>query len=255
MCRNARHGFAGRSRHVFGNLVYTSIIYCAATGVNLYDGSGSIKIIIAPSGFQRQINHRFSRVLFSAECATIRVSPVLRVNHASLAVLVAHVVHIAHMAPRSGVGGLIMEEKLIAPCGMNCALCVNYLAFKNDLKKKGFTRSYCVGCRPRGKNCTFLKGRCDKLGEGQVNYCFECADYPCVRLKALDRRYRTKYRMSMIQNLEQIRTKGVEPFLAAQAEQWRCSRCGGNISCHIGLCLACDLEKWRQNRKYRWGER
>lgn len=26
----------------------------------------------------------------------------------------------------------LMEEKLIAPCGMNCALCVSYLAMQND---------------------------------------------------------------------------------------------------------------------------
>jgi hypothetical protein len=39
-----------------------------------------------------------------------------------------------------------MEENLIAPCGMNCGLCVSYLAMKNDLKKKGFGKSYCSGC-------------------------------------------------------------------------------------------------------------
>jgi hypothetical protein len=29
-----------------------------------------------------------------------------------------------------------MEEKLIAPCGMNCGVCVSYLAMKNDLNKQ-----------------------------------------------------------------------------------------------------------------------
>ncbi len=28
-----------------------------------------------------------------------------------------------------------MEERLIAPCGMNCAVCSGYLAMQNDLKK------------------------------------------------------------------------------------------------------------------------
>jgi hypothetical protein len=32
-----------------------------------------------------------------------------------------------------------MEEKLIAPCGMNCGLCVNDQAGKYDLKKRGLT--------------------------------------------------------------------------------------------------------------------
>jgi hypothetical protein len=33
-----------------------------------------------------------------------------------------------------------MNEDLIAPCGMNCALCASYLVMKNDLKRKGFRR-------------------------------------------------------------------------------------------------------------------
>ena len=55
---------------------------------------------------------------------------------------------------------------LIAPCGMNCGLCVNYLAMKYDLKKQGFRKTYCSGCLPRGKNCTFMKNQCDLLGKG-----------------------------------------------------------------------------------------
>ena len=30
-----------------------------------------------------------------------------------------------------------MEEQLIAPCGMNCGVCVSYLAMKNEINKKG----------------------------------------------------------------------------------------------------------------------
>ncbi|MHB8104356.1 MAG: DUF3795 domain-containing protein, partial [Dehalococcoidales bacterium] len=59
-----------------------------------------------------------------------------------------------------------METILVAPCGMNCGLCSAYLAMKNDLKKLGIQRSYCAGCRPRGKNCAFMKKNCELLGEG-----------------------------------------------------------------------------------------
>ena len=38
-----------------------------------------------------------------------------------------------------------MIEKLIAPCGMNCSLCISYQAMKNDLKKQGF---WVVGADP-----------------------------------------------------------------------------------------------------------
>jgi len=145
-----------------------------------------------------------------------------------------------------------MEEELIAPCGMNCALCVNYQAQKNDLLKKGFNRKYCEGCLPRGKNCTFMKESCERLGLGLVRFCYECSDFPCRRLKSLDKRYRTRYHMSMLENLAYIKENGTADFLGKEEEKWHCPGCGGTICCHNGLCLQCDLEKMRANRKYRW---
>jgi hypothetical protein len=148
-----------------------------------------------------------------------------------------------------------MDEKLIAPCGMNCGVCINYQAMKNDLKKKGFQKRYCPGCRPRGKNCIFMGNHCDRLGKGLVRFCYECGDFPCKRLKALDKRYRTKYHMSVIENLEFIQTYGIERFLESEDAKWRCLECGEMICCHNGLCLNCDLNKLRKNKKYRWGEK
>ncbi|WP_225353891.1 hypothetical protein [Methanolacinia petrolearia] len=60
--------------------------------------------------------------------------------------------------------------------------------------------------------------------------------------------------MSMIENLKYIQEHGISAFLEEQEKKWRCEKCGGEICCHNGLCLACDLEFWRKNRKYRWGE-
>jgi len=147
-----------------------------------------------------------------------------------------------------------MEEKLIAPCGMNCGVCSSYLAMKNNLKEKGFGKAYCAGCLPRGKNCAFMKKQCDLLGKGLVRFCYECVDYPCRRLKALDKRYRTFYHMSMIENLNFIKTDGVKMFLAKEASKWLCRKCGSVICCHNGLCYQCELEKLHQNKKYRWDD-
>lgn len=147
-----------------------------------------------------------------------------------------------------------MEEKLIAPCGMNCGLCVSYQAMKNDLKHKGFNKKTCPGCIPRGKNCAFMKGNCERLGKGLVRFCYECEDFPCRRLKTLDKRYRTKYHMSMIENLKFIKENGMARFLEKEEKKWKCPECGGEICCHNGLCLNCDLDTLRQNKKYRWGE-
>lgn len=149
---------------------------------------------------------------------------------------------------------LEMEDQLIAPCGMNCGVCVNYLSMKNDINKKGFHKTYCPGCLPRGKNCTYMKKNCDLLGNGQVRLCLECGDYPCKRLLDLDKRYRTKYHMSMLENLEFIKEYGMERFLEKEEAKWLCPECGNVISCHNGLCLNCNLDSLLKNKKYRWGE-
>jgi len=109
-----------------------------------------------------------------------------------------------------------MMEILIAPCGMNCALCSSYLSMKYDLRKTGILKTYCAGCRPRGKNCAFMKKSCALIGEGKLQYCYLCVDFPCHRLKALDKRYRTKYHMSMIENLTCIKENGIAIFLTGE---------------------------------------
>jgi len=126
---------------------------------------------------------------------------------------------------------------------------------KYVLKKEGFRKRYCSGCRPRGKNCTHMKKHCDLLGKGLVQFYYECEKFPCSRVKDLDKRYRTKYHMSMIENLKFIKEHGIESFLEKEEEKWRCPECGEVICCHIGLCLNCDLDKLRKNKKYRWDER
>src|SRR5512136_3126457 len=153
-----------------------------------------------------------------------------------------------------GAKGMSSTGELIAPCGMNCGVCASYLAMKNDLKKKGFGKKYCAGCQPRGKNRSFMAKQCDLVGKGLVRFCYECSDYPCRRLKDLDKRYRTKYHMSMIENLNFLKAHGIGPFLKKEAARWRCSECGGVICCHNGLCLNCNLDKLRQIKKYRRGE-
>ncbi|MFH0767324.1 MAG: DUF3795 domain-containing protein [Bacillota bacterium] len=147
-----------------------------------------------------------------------------------------------------------MEEKLIAPCGMNCGVCISYIAMDHDINQQGFNKNYCLGCLPRGKNCSFVKKHCKLLGKGLIRYCFECNDFPCERLRNLDTRYSTKYHLSMIENLNFIKDQGIEKFLEKEELKWACPKCGETICCHNGLCLNCDLEMLRQNKKHRWEE-
>jgi hypothetical protein len=149
------------------------------------------------------------------------------------------------------------EPELIAPCGMNCAVCSGYLAYKNDVKKRGVMMPYCEGCRPRDKKCAFLKKRCELLRDNKVKFCYECKDFPCEKLGHIDKRYQTFFRMSLIGNLEFIKKNGMSRYLETQEDKWRCPTCGGAICCHNGLCFNCDFDELREralSRKklYRW---
>jgi hypothetical protein len=145
------------------------------------------------------------------------------------------------------------SKELVAPCGMNCAICSGYLALKHEVKTKGVRMPYCKGCRPRGKICAFLKKKCELLLNNKVRFCYECKNFPCDRLLHLDKRYRTYFRMSMVENLKTIKEEGIQEFLKMEEEKWECPECGGVICCHNGICFSCSLDKLKEKEKlYRW---
>lgn len=145
------------------------------------------------------------------------------------------------------------DKELVAPCGMNCSVCSSYLALKHDVKSKGIRMSYCSGCRPRDKKCAFLKKRCNRLIYNEIEFCYECTDFPCKNLERIDSRYRKNYHMSLIENLKSIESHGVTEFLKDQRAKWMCQRCGGVICCHNGICFTCSLDKLKKKKKlYRW---
>ena len=128
--------------------------------------------------------------------------------------------------------------KLIAPCGMNCAVCSKYLAFIN-----GLDRSQCPGCRVRNTSCTYLFEKCSGINQGptaQAAFCFECDLYPCRGIERMDKRYRENYDMSVKDNLESIQELGLEGFSKEQYKKHSCDRCGGLISVHNRKCFKCD---------------
>jgi len=124
---------------------------------------------------------------------------------------------------------------LIAPCGMNCGICLGYL---RDKKR-------CPGCRgsDKDKNPSCVRCRIKNCTKRTGKYCFACAGYPCARLKHLDKRYRTKYHMSMLENLGNIKKSGIRTFVKTEAARWACSKCGGVVCVHRGHCFNCGKKK------------
>ncbi len=127
-----------------------------------------------------------------------------------------------------------LELSLVAPCGMNCGLCMCYLRGKNR----------CLGCRTEddGKAksvlaCTIRK--CETLRLGKSGFCSECGNFPCPRLKRLNVRYRTKYRMGMLENLQRIHDIGIKAFVESERKRWACPECGGLQCVHTAECIFC----------------
>jgi len=105
-----------------------------------------------------------------------------------------------------------ITKRLIAPCGMNCAICKAHLRERNP----------CNGCNDAERNKPQTRSRCRlRICEKRTGtFCFECAEFPCGRLQHLDQRYRTRYGMSEIENLIFIRDHGIRKFLAHEHDRW-----------------------------------
>ena len=129
------------------------------------------------------------------------------------------------------------DKSLIAPCGMNCGTCLAYLREKNR----------CPGCRVSSadkavsvQRCIIKK--CIYLEKTKSKFCYECEKFPCKRMKQLDKRYRTKYRTSFIENLLMIKENGIADFLDFESKRRTCPNCGSTLCVHRNFCLECKIE-------------
>lgn len=127
------------------------------------------------------------------------------------------------------------DRKMIAPCGMNCGTCIAFMRPKNT----------CPGCHEESSvknkscvNCIIIN--CELLEKTNSGFCYECGSYPCQRLKQLDKRYRTKYGTSFLENLKMIKEKGIDCFLSFEKKRRTCQVCGSSLSVHRNTCLVCS---------------
>ncbi|RPI92516.1 MAG: DUF3795 domain-containing protein [Chloroflexi bacterium] len=131
-----------------------------------------------------------------------------------------------------------ISTTLLAPCGMNCAVCYAHLRAKKP----------CPGCRgqdaSKPEHCRKCKIKDCAISQ-EIDFCFECPAFPCATIKRLDKSYRQRYQVSLIDNAIRIKTVGARQYLIEEKEKWTCSRCGGVISLHDRLCSKCGKEMKR----------
>lgn len=125
-----------------------------------------------------------------------------------------------------------MEETMLAPCGMNCMVC-----YKHCLHPKP-----CGGCLQSDEGKPEHCRRCqikDCVRERGLSYCHGCGEYPCRRIKALEKSYRTRYGISLMENSRFAKECGASALLERQKAAFTCPECGGVISLHDAQCSEC----------------
>ncbi|MHC1785389.1 MAG: DUF3795 domain-containing protein [Anaerolineaceae bacterium] len=120
----------------------------------------------------------------------------------------------------------------LAPCGINCLVCYVHLR-----KKKT-----CPGCRgedlAKPGHCRQCKIKDCAAGQG-FDFCHQCPTFPCAIIKRLDRSYRLRYQVSLIESTLRHRKTGAAQFLLEEMEIWKCVQCGGLVSLHDRVCSEC----------------
>jgi hypothetical protein len=140
---------------------------------------------------------------------------------------------IVHRRRRGGIE-MGFSIKLIAPCGILCAVCQAHLREKDP----------CRGCLSYGinKGCYGVKcglKACSEHKKAEFKYCYECPKFPCDKLKNLEKRYVEKHQMSVIENLIYLQKHGEAAFIDRENIRWTCKHCGTVLCVHKNHCLKC----------------
>lgn len=134
----------------------------------------------------------------------------------------------------------MINARMIAPCGLNCALCTRHLQ----------KESPCPGCSgpdEQKPDCCRIRCRivsCRIRRTLEDGFCDACEKYPCADVMEKELRYTSTYPMieTPLANLSFIRQNGMDAFLELEKERWSCPACRGVICVHDGVCASCAAE-------------
>ena len=138
---------------------------------------------------------------------------------------------------------------LEASCGLYCGACPVYLRREDDwivkivLEQHGlaFDDLYCEGCRsgalsPSCRDCATR----DCAKSRGLDSCSGCDEFPCERIFGFGSV--RPHGREVMGNLQAIRDRGAAQWLADQAMQWQCTRCGRAGSWYEPVCGACGAK-------------
>ncbi len=126
----------------------------------------------------------------------------------------------------------MIEPAMLAPCGVNCMVCYKHCRSKipcegclnGDTGKPG----HCRTCEI--KDCVREKG---------IVYCHDCREYPCRRIKYLEKSYNIRYGASPVRNGKTAKEQGIPELMRQQKRKYTCPVCGGIIPIQDSECRKC----------------
>jgi hypothetical protein len=143
----------------------------------------------------------------------------------------------------------IEDVTLLGVCGLYCGACYHYRASfpegkhllqeaaRQGRKLEGFT---CKGCRSGHLYIHVGCARCRIRAcaeEKNLLHCGLCPEFPCEQITAFQNDGRVHHR-DVLSQLEELKAKGADCWLAEQARQWTCE-CGAHFSWYEERCYNC----------------
>jgi hypothetical protein len=117
---------------------------------------------------------------------------------------------------------------MVAPCGIDCGICELYICkddsnLYNKLIERGMPKDKlpCAGCRTIEGKCPVIGGICSTytcVQDHKVEFCYECNDFPCVKLHPAANRAEILPHNMKVFNLCTIKQAGVEKFVEKSLE-------------------------------------
>lgn len=140
------------------------------------------------------------------------------------------------------------DKKLAAVCGLFCPACHVFIGAKEDPERlkimaqrtqRHVEELLCHGCRSE-KRCFYCESKCIMAKCASVkgvDFCGECADYPCTDLKTFQAEM--PHRIELWKSQSRIKEVGYEKWYAEMIEHYSCQKCGALNSAYDMACRKC----------------
>lgn len=145
-------------------------------------------------------------------------------------------------------GSRVPDKKLAAVCGLFCPSCTVYIGNHEDpgrleamSKRIGqpLDMLRCNGCRSdkRSYYCENLCKMYKCAAEKGIDFCGECAEYPCADLKTFQAEM--PHRLELWKSQERIKEVGYEKWFEEMDRHYSCPSCGTINSAYDMSCWKC----------------